>query len=77
MENHGNENQIIAVDDNQLQCLDNSDPNVSTLSDWNSAGRSNSTVSNPNDSFAELFGYFEYSESNTMALVRQVSGFSL
>jgi hypothetical protein len=76
MKNHGNENQIIAVDDIQLQCLDNSDPSVSTLSGWNSARRSNSTLSMGNDSFADLFGYFEYSESNTMALVRQVSGFS-
>jgi hypothetical protein len=39
--------------------------------------RKSSKLSYGSESLADLFGYFEDSESNTMALVRKVSGFSL
>ena len=41
------------------------------MSDWST--RRNSAINQGSESLAELFGYFEDSESNTMALVRKVS----
>ncbi|OCK74320.1 hypothetical protein K432DRAFT_386876 [Lepidopterella palustris CBS 459.81] len=55
--------------DAQLQYASGNEP-VGALSDWNT--RRNSTLNQGSDSLAELFGYFEDSESNTMALVRRL-----
>lgn len=50
----------------------NNEP-VGASSDW--SRRRDLTVAQGGDSLAELFGYFEHGESNTMALVRRVSTF--
>jgi predicted ATPase len=38
--------------------------------------RTDAALSQTNDSLAEVYGYVEYSQSNTMALLRRVSGHS-
>jgi hypothetical protein len=73
-ENHPPEDTP-ADHDAQSQDTSGNDEPVGASSDWST--RRDSTVAQGSDSLAELFGYVEHSESNTMALVRRVSAFSL
>ncbi|KAF2806013.1 uncharacterized protein BDZ99DRAFT_395113 [Mytilinidion resinicola] len=56
--------------DAQSQDVSGNDEPVGASSDWST--RRNSTLGQGSDSLAELFGYVEHSESNTMALVRRL-----
>ena len=63
--------------DGDAQSRDTSGNNetVGASSDWSTSVPL--TVVQESDSLAELFGYVEHSESNTMALVRRVRTFPL
>ena len=53
-------------------------PSLSLRKGWDAhATPAAPTVSSSNSSLAELFGYFEHSESNTLALIRKVKSFPL
>ena len=53
-------------------------PSLSLREGWSAhATPAAPAVSSSNSPLAELFGYFEDSESNTLALIRKVRSFSL
>jgi hypothetical protein len=68
-----NNQQVTAQYDVQSQDLDTDEPTMGVLPNQDSVTRQEPMNGSGSNSLAELFGYFEYSERNTIALVGNVS----
>jgi hypothetical protein len=64
-----NNQQVTAQYDVQSQDLDTDEPTMGVLPNQDSVTRQDPMNGSGSNSLAELFGYFEYSERNTIALV--------
>jgi hypothetical protein len=67
--------QVNTQYDDQLQDLDTDDNTMGVPPNQDSVTRQDPMNGSGSNSLAELFGYFEYSERNTIALVGNVSKF--
>jgi hypothetical protein len=65
--------QVTSEYDVQLQDLDTDEPTMGVPLNQDSMIRHDTMIGSGSASLAELFGYFEYSERNTIALIGNVS----
>ena len=74
IEDRDNESeQLTTHHDDQPQDSEASGSATNALTNWNNARPRSFTPGSSSNSIAESFGYFEYSERSTIALIRKVS----